>query len=358
MKIYFCDGCNESIPLADVQDGQVTTIKGRLFCRTCIPPGVVSGPAVAEHRGRSPARVPALLWLALLGLIGWTAWRDRALLLGDTPQEPAPLTEPAPGRDLAERLRVVEHELFEVRESTSVVGRDLAGLQAGGAELRTAVQAGEQVVAALDAEVQRLSIAQAATAQLVERVQAHANRLASAELRLDTLGQAVAGHDGALARIGAEAGQQLAADPQAPAMLAAGMGTPDVAPPDPKRAAAIDALRRQLLDPDADRRFEAVAETDRGNYRELAPELLKLLEDDDIFVRIDAMNVLGNFGHEPAVPALFDVLEDANTLIRKSAAETLVRLTGFDPGFDHNGPATDRGRAVKSWREWYEQRGA
>ena len=37
MKIYFCDGCNESIPLADIQAGQVTTIKGKLFCGNCNP---------------------------------------------------------------------------------------------------------------------------------------------------------------------------------------------------------------------------------------------------------------------------------------------------------------------------------
>ena len=33
MKIYFCDVCNESIPLQDIKDGVATTIDGRIYCR-------------------------------------------------------------------------------------------------------------------------------------------------------------------------------------------------------------------------------------------------------------------------------------------------------------------------------------
>ena len=52
MKIYFCDGCNESIPLTDIQAGQVTTVKGKLFCRNCIPPSPAAAapPAPASPR--------------------------------------------------------------------------------------------------------------------------------------------------------------------------------------------------------------------------------------------------------------------------------------------------------------------
>ena len=53
MKIYFCDGCNESIPLSDIQAGQATTIKGKLFCKNCIPPGA-GGPSQAAPAASKP----------------------------------------------------------------------------------------------------------------------------------------------------------------------------------------------------------------------------------------------------------------------------------------------------------------
>ena len=37
MKIYFCDICNESIPLTDLKDGRASTIKGKIFCGNCNP---------------------------------------------------------------------------------------------------------------------------------------------------------------------------------------------------------------------------------------------------------------------------------------------------------------------------------
>src|SRR5262245_45784567 len=83
MKIYFCDGCNESIPLADIQAGQVTTIKGKLFCRNCIPLGSgasTSAAPPAESRGTHP-----LVVLALLGLLAYVAWRELPRLSGVAP---------------------------------------------------------------------------------------------------------------------------------------------------------------------------------------------------------------------------------------------------------------------------------
>jgi hypothetical protein len=74
MKIYFCDGCNESIPLTDIQAGQVTTVKGKLFCRNCIPPGGAASAAPAPppaRRGAGPVTVGVLLLV-----VAYLAWRD------------------------------------------------------------------------------------------------------------------------------------------------------------------------------------------------------------------------------------------------------------------------------------------
>ena len=84
----------------------------------------------------------------------------------------------------------------------------------------------------------------------------------------------------------------------------------------------------------------------------MADDLVGMLRDDDPFVRERAMTVLGDFGHVEAVPALLDALDDSLVTIRRTAADTLVRLTGFDPGFDPRGSKGERDKAVDSWREW------
>jgi HEAT repeat protein len=114
----------------------------------------------------------------------------------------------------------------------------------------------------------------------------------------------------------------------------------------------LDEIRRQLLDPDAGRRFDAVDRIAKGRLKELGPDLVPVLEDEDLFVRILAMQVLGDFGYVEAVPALFGVLDDPNAPIRKQAAETLVRLTGYDPQYDHRGTKAEREKAVKRWKDW------
>lgn len=356
MKIYFCDGCNESIPLADVQSGQVTTIKGKLFCRNCIPPGALAGPPATAPRVVSSAGRPLLTLLVVL-LVAWTAWRDRDLWLGVTGDDAgAPSHELQQTEEARRRMLLLEADLFALREQYEAQGREISGLASAAESMQAEAQARAQALASLGDEVQRQGIAQSAAGQLVERVQINANRVSTLELRVDALSQAVAAHD-------AYAAQAERRDQSTPSVGAAGMSSESVAQPagpavDPMRLAAMDAVRRLLLDPEPDKRFEGVDEVERGNYRELASDLVPLLQDEDMFVRLHAMNVLGNFGCEEAVPVLFDVLDDANAAIRKSAAETLVRLTGYDPGFDHKGSSADRTRATKKWRDWFEARGA
>lgn len=355
MKIYFCDGCNESIPLGDIQSGLVTTIKGKLFCRSCIPSGSLAGPtaSAAPPTPASSGSRPLLVILVLV-LLGWTAWRDQDLILG-TGEEPAETTQAAdPSDETRRRLMLIESEQFELREQNDSLSRELAGLssalEAAGAE----AQARDKLTAGLSDDISRLGIAQQAAGQLVERVQINANDVATLELRVDALSQAVAAHEADLDLRGPDTTPMVGvSNPSNDGAM-----TTSAPAVDPARMALLEDIRRLLLDPEPDRRFEGVDEVERGNYRELADDLLPLLQDEDMFVRLHAMNVLGNFGHEPAVPVLFDVLEDGNASIRKSAAETLVRLTGYDPGFEHKGSAGDRSRAIQKWRDWYEQRGA
>ena len=67
MKIYFCDICNESIPLQDLKDNLATTIKGKLFCQACNPLNTVTPSA------SSSKTAPWAVWALLVLLTGAVA---------------------------------------------------------------------------------------------------------------------------------------------------------------------------------------------------------------------------------------------------------------------------------------------
>lgn len=334
MKIYFCDGCNESIPLADIQAGQATTIKGKLFCRACIPPGGLAAAAPAGPPARSGAGPVTVTVLVLL--VAYLAWRDL----------PARLLAPGDGEALAElesgdqrrAAGLLESDLDQLRTAADELDRKLVFQRADLDGLRAAVADLQRGLEGLRDALDGLQRGQAETGLLIEKLNLQENRARSLEARIDTLADMLAAHEQKLALRVAEV---------APAPAAA--TAPGI---DPTLQAELDAIRRQLLDADAGQRFAAVDRIAKGRHKALAADLLPVLQDEDAFVRQLAMQVLGDFGAAEAVPALLDVLEDPNAVIRKAASEALVRLTGYDPGFDPRGSEAERRKAVRKWRDW------
>jgi len=336
MKIYFCDGCNESIPLADIQAGQATTIKGKLFCRNCIPPGAGGGPAPAAPaagRGAHPLLVAALLLLA-----GYTVWRDMPGLRQVVGVQPAGPGEPTHGGDspalagLTAQVGALRGELDELDRRGTFLRSDADALRSTAADLGRGL---DQVREGLDG----LQRSQAETGQLIEKLHIQENALQSLQARIDTLADMVAATQN---RVSAAEAAGTAAAPE----------TPEVDPAQATAAAEREQLRRQLKDPDASQRFDAVDRIGKGRMKDLAPDLIPMLKDEDQFVRSLVMQVLGDFGQADAVPALLDVLDDPSATIRKYAAEALVRLTGFDPQYDPKASKAERDKAVKRWKDW------
>src|SRR5262245_6555260 len=78
VKIYFCDICNESIPLQDLETGAAITVKGKVICRTCNPAGGTRMAAPAGGTGRAAAWAFLAFLAAAGGSIGYTRFRERA----------------------------------------------------------------------------------------------------------------------------------------------------------------------------------------------------------------------------------------------------------------------------------------
>jgi len=335
MKIYFCDGCNESIPVTDIQSGQVTTIKGKLFCRACIPPGGAgaTSPPATSRSGTHP-----LVIVLLLAVLGYLAWRDLPQLasavtgdgevaaeLSTSDQRAAVVGVEQRVAGLAARLDDLERQLVFQRGDLDTVRGSTADLTRGLDQARDGLEG--------------LLRGQAETGQLIEKLHFQENRTHDLEARIDALADLVAMQDQRLtagvAHATSEGGPVAAAAPAA----------------DGTQQAELEAIRRQLLDADAGQRFDAVEKISKGRLKQLAVNLLPVLQDEDPFVRIRAMQVLGDFGSVDAVPALFLVLDDPSLQIRKTAAETLQRLTGHDADYDPRSSQLERDKAVKRWRD-------
>ena len=297
---------------------------------------------------RTACTRPAATLLVLL-LLAWTGWRDRDLILGEV-EEPVLDVGPSPVVELRHQLDSLESRLIRRGEESKAQEEQLTDLAVSQDGLAAADAALSQRIENLADDMVRLTRSQVAAGQLIEKVQRNTNVQATLELRIDALSAALSAQQDAL-DFGAPAGGDMIGIEAPPAQPAA----PAI---DPQRLADMDEIRRLLLDPEPDLRFEGVDRVETGGFRDLAADLVALLADEDMFVRLHAMNVLGNFGYEAAIPALFDVLDDGNASVRKTAAETLVRLTGYDPGFEHKGSSGERSRAIRKWRDWYGDRGA
>jgi hypothetical protein len=343
MKIYFCDGCNESVPLADVQSGRMTTIKGKLFCSNCIPPSTVS-PAPLSQPSR--ARSNPLWAVLIIVLVGWTIWRDWPIIANT-----APLTEEVQPRDplgdMARSIEAIDVRLMQSVADGGQSGRELLSLRADLEMLRAADAEQLRAASRLEDDVDRLAHTQAEMGRLIEKVQMTVNLTEVLNERVDALSDSVAAHQAMLSMVRVPSGDGVMPLEleQAPQQLV-----------DPAREALVSEVRRLLLDPEPDMRFEAVYRVEEDNVVELVPELIAMLEDEDMFVCLQAMRVLGDFDAEEAVPALFDVLEGTIEPIRNEAAGTLVRLTGYDPGFEAKASLSERSKAITRWREWYATR--
>ncbi len=340
MKIYFCDGCNESIPLADIQAGQVTTIKGKLFCRTCIPPG---GTAGGPTQTVVKTRTHPLLIVLLLMLVAWTAYRDlRPLAAGDFSytETRGDLQQ----KDADARFGALEQDVTDLRRDGSELERRVDFYRGDLDQVRAAEADLSRSMDQLRSEIDRLLRSQAETGELIEKMNLVGNRMDLVNGRVDTLGDMVARLEQTVA-MGLIAGQHGAATGEVAATSAEAGPT-----------SAQAGLRRQLLDDDPGQRFDAVSQILEGRNKEFTADLIPMLQDEDPFVRILAMEVLGEFGAVEAVPELFTVLESPSAQIRKTAAETLVRLTGYDPGYDPRASQGDRTKAVAAWRKWMDDR--
>ena len=84
------------------------------------------------------------------------------------------------------------------------------------------------------------------------------------------------------------------------------------------------------------------------------PHLVPLLKDEDVFVRNNVAQTLGDLEAREAVPSLIEALNDSEHFVRDSAITSLRKITKQNIKFDPLGRKDERERGISSWKKWWE----
>jgi len=344
MKLFFCDICNESIPLQDIKENKSTTIKGKIFCRKCNPLNELTG---GESGGSSGAAGPAGGLLALVALLLVMTVAGLGYLIYDMKfsQEKPEAGRATAVADLESRVGdlraalTVMQKAFEDLEDLREVPSRLDSMQGEAASLSTNITR-------MSKDVSELQDGLVAVGKLRERVEGLSLKQDEASQKTSRLFASVEGIRTDLAEVSDRPPVIVSSGP--PSSDDGGpSGTSDVAP-DGELLGVIEKLGAS--DPMA--RWEAVDQIRRRRDQALVPHVLPLLDDGDTFVRAQAIYTLGELKAMKAVPKLVKLLRDEEIMIREEALTSLIVITGQNLKFDVTGSRSVREAGIRKWEQW------
>jgi len=356
MNVQFCDLCNESIPLSDLENGRAVRRNERLICAAC--EGAMSGaharPAPeSAAAAQAPARLVqqgapaggsavtavalAFASVALVVAIGASAYllwqleehgRESSAELERLEQSLPEQTRSASAEWL-ELARRSEQRVSDAQRELVDLGRRLDALERGVADSGT-----------LERRIERVEERQALLTDLSSRIDHQAAALTELELAL------------------AEGRSEPARSLEEPTPKVSELGTlePEVTPTEPTEGAPTwEPLLADLASPTGSARWQAVQALGKTGDARVVPHLVPLLEDGDLFVRMAVARLLGDLASTQAIPALIEALDDDEVSVRESALVSLRKLSGQSIAFDPKARDGERAKRIKAWRDWWEK---
>lgn len=334
-EVLFCDLCNTSVPLQDVERGAAVRVGDKTVGACCVQRiRPVEAPRAAPS-GETRLLPVALMLLAAVAAA--TIFLDHRLV----EETQALRTERAP---LTQAVEAQGNRLITLTESMDASAtRDQVAM----------------VVDRLETGENTLREFQAAAALGSDRLQAAVEAL---HRRVDQVVAAIPDHRPALEQLRTELRQQavtlaeLKAMPRQPVPVAPPPAEPVPATSSPAgMAPALAHHVQRLADPDPATRFEAVDELLRSREPSVREHLLPLAKDPDTFVRRLVVEGLREFRHASAVEALLTALGDPEEIVRDTAWRSLKELTGQKLPFEATASRDARGRAQARWQEWWDK---
>lgn len=344
LKIYFCDGCNESIPLKDINENKITIDAGKIFCAKCAPKNPVK-----EVGKSSPAFVAILVALVGLGF---------GLIAFITSQQI---------RDVGRDMGLARDEVSALRAEFNALRSDTIPRDEAESTRASTAEAVAGMQKELAAQSDRLKIYEGMVRTEVDSVEkkmgeSMRNELTALAKQLATLSDEWRAHAGAedalKASLVAVEGsiQQLRADLDAVRSQKT-RGVSNGTDTSPSADALPDDASRDLIlalkDQEAQRRFNAITELARFRTPAVVVALEGMLQDPESFVRDNAVRMLRRINAPSSIPAIIKALRDDDYFVRFSARAALKSMTNTDIAFDPAGEAAERESKVREWEGWW-----
>lgn len=356
MKIYFCDICNESIPLKDINSNRITIEEGKIFCQKCAPKKV---------KGRD--RVPLAFQLALaavavavvaVGFLSWMGARDLRADRDDLQTQVSALrSEVRRAQGAGSSLK---DQLGKLAESFAHLADDQ---KTALAEIRLKVTAAEES-AQVENQAVRASIGEIVS-DLRNEHEPHFSALAVLQERHQALREEHAGVKASVDHlVGAVQDLRDRLNSGQPVGPGAGEPGPGIAMPEggsgpsgepPSADAEVDALLAKLADSDPGARYSAVVAL--GNYRgdKVVAALEQAIADTEDYVRVAVIRNLRKLDSKASMPMIIESLRDKDYFVRAAARDALRALSGAEMGFDPDAASGERESKVKSWEDWWSK---
>jgi len=348
MKIYFCDVCNESIPLQDIKDGVATTVGGKIYCASHNPLQAMQGITANKSTEKTSIVLFAIVIVLLMAVLAIMLWGQ-----GNKDEEFATLSSQDKLRgdvgNVTERLNLLQPDVVALKVKSQEQETILTGIQTDIIQLR-----GD--LAGVRGEVRNLSENLSTTSDLRTAVDGVALKLGEFNGRMSALENDYSGIRQRLNGYKADLDRLAQAGPVAVSPQATNSGEPAHKPATEKESKELKELKAKLTSKDNSVRFEAVNLVYDNRIKEALPYLLPLLEDPDQFVQVGAIQTVGEFLYLPAIPVLVKVLKDPDVTVREEALLQLIRMTGETGlNFDPRGSNSERDKAIKKWEDWLKK---
>lgn len=357
VKIYFCDICNESIPLKDLEMGAAITIKGKVICHRCNPQTAAQKSAAAVSSSGMPAAAPVYATHSNFGMAGVVA--VIALLVGGAAIGLFILDRETNHRNFQaanEAVRSVEQRIDKIDKSISDLKGQIAieidrADRKLNADFRNEIDkersSGENRFALLKEKVDLLQESLRQAEGLRTRLEQNEAWRVAAEQKLSAVKADLESMLQELRSVKEAAAKAAVA---APPVTAAAPGTPPGATP----IAGWDEIIKKLKDPDPGVRWNAVIDLGQTGDPRAIPHLVPLLKDEDVFVRNNTALTLGELDAKSAVGDLIEALGDSEQVVRDSAYTVLKRITKQTIKFDpFSSRKEDREKGINNWRDWW-----
>lgn len=385
MKIYFCDICNQSIPIKDIDEGAAVAVRQKLICASCngavaaatrisqitTEPGSSSAapgptpqamPASPAANGMTTAGAVLIVAISVLASSAVT-W----FMVQNSNKRASDFTVGALN-GFSETLTRMEIATKEAVSRSSILEERIAGLAREQINDRDAVRERERVLRAevesRFEEVRKYVRDNEATVESVRRLEMGASAASDSTSKFQT---EIAELRRAILELTTQFAKGLQTASTANANNGPAQGIANPAETENKQSPlALQALpndlaeyAKKLKSPDPGQRWDAVEQLARSRDPRVVAYLVPMLSDTDGFVRDHSAAVLADIG-KPArvgVPFLIDALGDAEGFVRESAYSALRKLTDQNVKFEAYGKPDDRAKQQKAWRTWWTANG-